>query len=79
MTVIIILSGRTSVLIFQEILNIHLYYHGFQISIRREAWPNTSGTILTILEALRLHNKRDGYLGGGFPHTENTWEFRIPH
>ena len=51
-TVIIIYSGKTSVLIFWEILYIHLFYHGCQISPRRETWHQTSGPIFTTLEAL---------------------------
>ena len=42
-------SDQTSVLIFQKVLNIHLAYHGCQISLIRKTWPQTYGPIFIIL------------------------------
>ena len=59
MTVISIFSGLTSVLICHCIINIHLFYHGFQISLMRENWQHNYGPIYTTLEELLCHKKRD--------------------
>ena len=69
---ITLFSGQTPILIYQEIINIYLAYHGCQISLMRETWKQTSGPILTTLEALLCHKNRYGYSGGVFPYTSLT-------
>ena len=79
MTVITILSGRESVLIFQDILNIHLSYDGCQISLMRETWKHTSVLILKTLGTLILQKNSYMKLYVGLPYTAHNWEFRMTH
>ena len=69
MTVITLLSGQTPILIYQDIINIYLAYHGCQISVMRETRKQTYGPILTTLETFLFHKNRYGYWGGVLPYT----------
>ena len=76
---ITLFSGWTSILIFHDILNICLAYHGCQSSLSRETWPHNYGSILTTLESLCYHKNSCEYSSGVFPHNSHTWGFRMPH
>ena len=58
MTVITLFSGQKYVLIYQDIINIHLAYHGCKISLSRGDWPYNFVNILTTLKA--LHHQKKG-------------------
>ena len=57
MTVIKLFSSQKYILIYQNIINIHLAYHGCKISPSRVNWPQTSGNILTTLKNCIIRRK----------------------